>query len=220
MNSGIYNIRNIINDNIYIGSSIRIKERWAAHRNLLKRGKHHCKKLQDEYKEFGMENFIYEIIQYSEGDLIKEELRWLNFFKPEYNTIKRPDYPPMTGRKHSKESLEKMSKSQKGKVRNTSPTKICTICGETKLKELFERNRNKCKECRKEYHSKRMKIIRDSNPEKQKEIRKRTRLKFKDKRYAYSREWFKNNPEARIRYNEKRKNQKVQTDPNDMEKNK
>lgn len=179
MSSGIYNIRNISNNKIYIGSSINIEQRWSAHKRILKRGKHHCKKLQDDYNKFGIDNFVYEIIEYCDVEIIKEELKWFNFFNPEYNTVRRPDKAPMTGRKHSIESRKKMSKLRKGKVRNISPIKVCNICGETKPKELFEYNRNKCKECRKEYHNKRIKIYRENNPDKLKETWKRFRIKKK-----------------------------------------
>ena len=35
-NSGIYQIRNIINNKIYIGSSANIKKRWSEHKRDLK----------------------------------------------------------------------------------------------------------------------------------------------------------------------------------------
>tara|TARA_Y100000310_G_scaffold230046_1_gene232475 strand:- start:451 stop:654 length:204 start_codon:yes stop_codon:yes gene_type:complete len=39
--SGIYEIRNSVNDKIYIGSSIDIEQRWYDHKRKLRNGNHH-----------------------------------------------------------------------------------------------------------------------------------------------------------------------------------
>lgn len=45
MDAGIYEICNTVNGKRYIGSSVRIKERWRAHRSALDGGKHENQKL-------------------------------------------------------------------------------------------------------------------------------------------------------------------------------
>jgi group I intron endonuclease len=49
--SGIYSITSPT-EKKYYGSSINIYHRWSEHRGNLRRGKHHSKKLQDEYDLF------------------------------------------------------------------------------------------------------------------------------------------------------------------------
>lgn len=45
MDAGIYEICNTVNGKRYIGSSVRIKERWRDHRSALDGGKHENQKL-------------------------------------------------------------------------------------------------------------------------------------------------------------------------------
>lgn len=50
--SGVYKITNTINGNFYIGSSIRIRERWYEHKYLLNKGTHHSKHLQNSWNKY------------------------------------------------------------------------------------------------------------------------------------------------------------------------
>lgn len=38
--AGIYQIRNIVNGKVYIGSAVNIERRWGMHKNRLKAGQH------------------------------------------------------------------------------------------------------------------------------------------------------------------------------------
>ena len=60
---GIYKIENIINNIIYIGSSINVEKRFERHKYDLKRNKHHNIYLQRSYNKYGIENFKFEIIE-------------------------------------------------------------------------------------------------------------------------------------------------------------
>jgi hypothetical protein len=60
---GIYKIVNAINNNIYIGQSIFIKNRWTQHRDSLRSTNHTNKGLQCEWNEFGEDNFIFERVE-------------------------------------------------------------------------------------------------------------------------------------------------------------
>lgn len=53
---GIYQIKNLETENIYIGSSINISRRISAHKYLLKKGTHHCTFLQRAWNKYGEEN--------------------------------------------------------------------------------------------------------------------------------------------------------------------
>lgn len=90
MKTGIYCIRNLVNDKIYIGSSVNIESRWKTHKKLLKSNSHHSNILQNSFNKYGKDNFSFEIVSYVENkdNLIKYEQYWLDFFKPEYNICK------------------------------------------------------------------------------------------------------------------------------------
>lgn len=60
---GIFQIRNILNNKIYIGSSPDLKSVWNREKFQLEMGMHYNTELQKEWKQFGAENFVYEIIE-------------------------------------------------------------------------------------------------------------------------------------------------------------
>lgn len=62
---GIYRIKNLINNKVYIGSSVNIKQRFREHKRALLNGVHHSRHLQkswDKYKESSFEWNILEFI--------------------------------------------------------------------------------------------------------------------------------------------------------------
>lgn len=59
MNSGVYVIVNKVNGNLYIGSSIRIKQRLQDHRSGLERGNNPCTLLQRAWNKYGADAFEF-----------------------------------------------------------------------------------------------------------------------------------------------------------------
>ncbi len=115
--SGIYKILNLINNKIYVGSSINISVRITSHKLNLRKNKHCNTHLQYSYNKYGIENFIYEVIEYcDENLLLKKEEYYINYFKcldinKGYNISSFSN-----GRKrHSKTTIEKISNAHKGK---------------------------------------------------------------------------------------------------------
>ena len=123
---GIYKIRNIINNNIYIGSSNNIKKRWIKHFSLLKRNCHHSSHLQNAWNKYGEFNFEFSILEEcKEDELLLREQYYLdklllaseyikgnnNFFiKNGYNI--KPFCESNLGFKHSIETIEKINKAR------------------------------------------------------------------------------------------------------------
>ena len=50
--SGIYEIRNIITGDRYIGSSVDILKRFTTHKRFLKQGSHHSIILQNSFNKY------------------------------------------------------------------------------------------------------------------------------------------------------------------------
>jgi len=81
--SGVYQIKNTINNKIYIGSSKDIERRWKEHKKQLNKENHHSYKLQRDWTEFGEDKFIFEIIDKVNEDQLKEyEQYWLDTLIP------------------------------------------------------------------------------------------------------------------------------------------
>jgi len=81
---GIYKIKNITNNKVYIGSSVNIHKRWEEHKTKLRNNKHHSYKLQRAWNKYGQDNFIFETIDIFNGEI--KELReleqdYLDLFK-------------------------------------------------------------------------------------------------------------------------------------------
>ena len=59
---GVFQIRNTVNGNIYVGSSLNLDAIWNRNRMELNFGNHRNSVLQREWKQFGEANFKYEIL--------------------------------------------------------------------------------------------------------------------------------------------------------------
>lgn len=78
--SGIYKITNIINNKIYVGSTVNFKRRKQKHFYALENNKHDNNYLQKAYNKYGKANFKFEIIEYIENkeNLLKREQFWID----------------------------------------------------------------------------------------------------------------------------------------------
>jgi predicted GIY-YIG superfamily endonuclease len=77
--SGIYQIRCVANDKIYIGSAVDIQQRWIHHRATLRSGNHRNKHLQAAWDKYGEDAFEFTILEYaSRDDLLKTEQSWMD----------------------------------------------------------------------------------------------------------------------------------------------
>lgn len=107
MKSGIYKLRNIINNKIYLGSSINLVNRKRIHFGALSRGKHHSDILQKAYNKYGKDNFIFEILEHAVPErLIEREQHYINTLKPFYNVS--PTAGSCLGKKQKPETKEKL----------------------------------------------------------------------------------------------------------------
>lgn len=106
--SGIYKISSP-SGNFYIGSSVNIGKRWAAHRSYLRCDKHGNPKLQAAWHKYGETCLTLEVLeQCSPEGLLAREQHYLDTLKPNYN-IAKDAMSPMLGRKHTEDSKRRMS---------------------------------------------------------------------------------------------------------------
>jgi group I intron endonuclease len=111
--SGIYEIRNLVNGKRYVGSAVDIAKRWREHRKHLKGGRHHSRHLQAAWAKYGDESFAFRILLHcSRPDLLSEEQKELDK-APEYNACR--DARSTIGVRHSAETKRKISESQAGR---------------------------------------------------------------------------------------------------------
>ena len=59
---GVFQIKNNINGKVFIGSSLDLVAIWNSLRLQLQMGSHPNSELQSDWKQFGAENFTYEIL--------------------------------------------------------------------------------------------------------------------------------------------------------------
>lgn len=120
-NCGIYQIRNIINNKIYIGQSIDLKLRKKMHFSNLRNNSHGNKHLQNSWNKYGSENFIFEILLYCENfELTYYEQEYVNRKLNIYNICVEIVNSPK-GRKLSEEAKKKISIAHTGQSGSCSP---------------------------------------------------------------------------------------------------
>ena len=82
---GVYQIRNLVNDKVFIGTALNLPGILNSNKGQLNAGSHRSKALQSEWNEFGAENFVFEVLDElapnasSEKDY-REELAFLEEF--------------------------------------------------------------------------------------------------------------------------------------------
>lgn len=77
--SGVYQIRCISNNKIYIGSSIDIRDRCGQHRNSLRRGDHPNTHLQAAWNRYGEDSFEFTVMEITDQESrLGAEQIWLD----------------------------------------------------------------------------------------------------------------------------------------------
>lgn len=117
--SGIYMIKNLINNKFYIGSAINFKRRWYNHIRNANLKIHHSKSFENAWHKYGEDNFEFIILEYVEitENLLNREQFYLDKLQPwkrniGYNLC--PNAGSMLGYKHSDETKRKQSENMKG----------------------------------------------------------------------------------------------------------
>ena len=111
--AGIYVLENLLNGNIYVGSSKNLNRRKAQHLWALRSDYHHNLHLQSAFNKYGEENFVYRVLIICDVEnLLFFEQLLLDKYNPQYN--KREIAESNYGYKHSKEARKNMSDAHIG----------------------------------------------------------------------------------------------------------
>lgn len=147
--SGIYQIKNISNNKIYIGSAINVRQRFDAHVRLLTKGKHHSRKLQNAWNKYGANIFAFSVLEHVEikETLLEREQFWIHRFNASisgYNIS--PTAGSLLGHKHTDETKRKMSEVHIGKVK--TPDHCANLSKANSGKKMSDEARKKMSEAK------------------------------------------------------------------------
>lgn len=113
---GVYEIKNLVSQKIYIGGSVDIYARWRLHLHELRHKKHRNRRLQNSFNKHGENVFVFKVIELCEPAVLTDrEQFYLDTIKPYlhgYN-LAMGAARVMIGFKHSAESKAKLSASLK-----------------------------------------------------------------------------------------------------------
>lgn len=115
----IYQIRNLLNSAVYIGSILKRdpRHRWNAHKRDLRGNYHHSVHLQRAWNKYGESAFVFEILEHCNDVLTREQWHLdnrKNNFPADLNYNVCWIAGNCAGRRFSKKSLKRMSLSHIG----------------------------------------------------------------------------------------------------------
>lgn len=120
----IYQIKNKVNNKIYIGSAVDVRIRWLTHKSHLIKNRSNCSKLQNAFNKYGRDinNFEFSIIEECrDEDLIQREQYYidkLSACENGYNIRKIAHSNLGIKKPHSQETKDKISKANTGKKKS------------------------------------------------------------------------------------------------------
>lgn len=105
---GIYCIKNLINDKVYIGKTNNLKKRWKNHLFVLRANTHSNKHLQVAFNKYGESSFEFSILlsftYFDNDELSKLEIECIKKYKSYINTFGYNKTLGGDGRTHTEES--------------------------------------------------------------------------------------------------------------------
>jgi group I intron endonuclease len=145
--SGVYVIRNTVNDKVYVGSTRNFYTRYKGHRSHLRLGKHSSRHMQRHHNKYGPSCFtinLLELITDNPEDLALAENRYIELFdaanpKKGFNNMVA-SFPA----RHSAETRAKISAINKG--RSPSDAARAKMSAIRKGKRFSEETKQKMRE--------------------------------------------------------------------------
>ena len=149
MKSGIYTITNVINNKIYVGYATNLYKRINTHKSLLINSKHPNNHLQNSVTMFGINNFLFEILEECEKEfLCSQEHYWatiLNVHNRKFGYNEKPTNPYGIPHKLSNETIlkfksRKLNEKQRAALIKSNKNRIRTKESINKAKETLRKN--------------------------------------------------------------------------------
>ncbi len=129
---GIYKIENTINNKVYIGQSIDIKKRWAAHKRELTNGTHDNFLLQNEWDMYGESAFTFEVLRKCRSIKLNEYercfIQMYNSNNPEKGYNRTSGNGNTLIDKRSKKDIEQASHKCIVILKNDKINDLCMAC--------------------------------------------------------------------------------------------
>ena len=121
--AGVYAIVHTASGRMYVGSSVRLRRRWADHRRLLRRGSHSNRYLQAAWSTYGEDAFEFVLLE-EVADItkvIEREQAWLDELRPTdrargFNLS--PTASSVLGLRFTPEQRERVAAGQRGRPKS------------------------------------------------------------------------------------------------------
>jgi group I intron endonuclease len=117
--AGIYEIRNSVTGDAYYGSAVNLRRRSQTHASALRNGRHGNPRLQNAWKKYGEDAFTFSVLAVLErSEALPTERRLLakRFGADGCMNISPKAGAPMAGRKHTRETIERIRRASTGKT--------------------------------------------------------------------------------------------------------
>ena len=144
MDTGVYQIRNLVNERVYVGGTEEsFKVRWGHHLGRLRAGKHCNQYFQNAWDKYGEDRFVFEILLYCDPeDCLTFEQIGLDTIDNKYNLC--PTAGNRTGYKHTEATKRKISQGNLGKVVSDEARKRMRQSGKVKkFSDIHKKNISK-----------------------------------------------------------------------------
>lgn len=144
----IYQIKNLVNGNSYIGSTVQPKRRKSNHFKLLSKGLHTSFLLQRAWDKHGKDNFEFKALFVCPKDQ-RFFFEQKTMIMGDYNLLKVVGMPPagsMSGLKHTKEGIKNLKDGALKRWNEERKLKYIPLC-ESAWK-LVEKGMPKYKACK------------------------------------------------------------------------
>ena len=133
----VYKITNLLNNMVYIGSSVEVERRWRQHKqaSINENDHHYNYPLMKAFREFGINNFKFEVVETCNDykEMIKAEHNWIikeDCINPKgYNQTDNTESPMFDS-----EIAKKMSDTKREKYGK----KVCEIDEEGNILEIWQ----------------------------------------------------------------------------------
>lgn len=156
---GIYEIRHIPSERRYVGSSMEVENRIYWHLIMLRKGKHHCRYLQNVWNKYNEDEFKFYLLESCSIDQLETREQWhmdrtakgksMNTH-PAAGSGRGFKMPPAAIEK-MKASAQKIARSTEGRKQRSDQAKHQHAIGRARYRTPIQSKERQCTECGKKF---------------------------------------------------------------------